>query len=335
MKKDKWLDIFFWSVIFISWIITFFVALKEDSLTLTLLIDNIKADSTLFPNIIRTGILMFLSQFVILWFLTIPYFSVKYIKRKNKIERSDEYDLKNDEYYREIIPKYSVGVLSYIDDFTIGANDVAATLLSLSLKKCIKIENDDIKISNSKIELMENENYILNCLKKDEIISIREFNNLIKKDAVASKLVKGKIETKKMFEKSIFGTIISILFGRMTLYLCESISRITQNKSFSNPILLLSFCVGVFLSYLYPLFLWGRMIVYWASKTTDPYIRNKKGKELNKKIEGLRKYINDYSTMEDKDKESLTIWEEYLIYSVMFGINKKVAEDILRFVRVE
>ena len=66
------------------------------------------------------------------------------------------------------------------------------------------------------------------------------------------------------------------------------------------------------------------------------YRRTEKGEEINKNIEGLKQYIKDYSLLKDKDKETLTVWEEYLIYSVIFDINDaKIVQKIFDFVEIE
>ena len=67
---------------------------------------------------------------------------------------------------------------------------------------------------------------------------------------------------------------------------------------------------------------------YKMLNTLDPYIRNDEGKIINLKLEGLRKYLVDFSKIEEKTKEQLVLWEEYLVYSVILGINTKVIEEV-------
>jgi len=57
---------------------------------------------------------------------------------------------------------------------------------------------------------------------------------------------------------------------------------------------------------------------------TKTHILTKTGKIELEKAQGLKDYIIDYSLMEEKDIESVIIWEEYLAYAVAFGIPNKI-----------
>lgn len=58
--------------------------------------------------------------------------------------------------------------------------------------------------------------------------------------------------------------------------------------------------------------------------------RTELGEMVNVKLEGLKNYIKGYSLL--KEKEQLKLWDEYLIYSVMFSENTKVLYDVSRYV---
>lgn len=61
-------------------------------------------------------------------------------------------------------------------------------------------------------------------------------------------------------------------------------------------------------------------------KRTKLHVFTKKGKEEYKKVAGLKKYIIDYSLMEQRELDSIILWDEYLAYSVAFGISNKVSK---------
>ena len=62
------------------------------------------------------------------------------------------------------------------------------------------------------------------------------------------------------------------------------------------------------------------------------YKRTDLGEEINYKIEGLKKYIKDYSLLDEKEQEMLEIWDEYLIYSLIFKQNNTIKNDMEKFV---
>lgn len=86
---------------------------------------------------------------------------------------------------------------------------------------------------------------------------------------------------------------------------------------------------------LYPIIRIPYLILYKYNIKQTPFIRSKKGNEINKKLAGLRNYIKDYSMLDQKSMEALTLWEDYLIYSVMFGQNKKVSSELKQFFSIK
>ena len=56
------------------------------------------------------------------------------------------------------------------------------------------------------------------------------------------------------------------------------------------------------------------------------YMRTEKGKEVNRQIDGLKLFMEKFSNIDNKDAKHLFLWEDYLIYSVIFDINKKIQD---------
>ena len=63
-----------------------------------------------------------------------------------------------------------------------------------------------------------------------------------------------------------------------------------------------------------------------------PYERTARGEELNKKIEGLKNYIRDYSLLSEKNAYTISLWEDYLIYSVVFGQNDVIVKEFEKYI---
>jgi len=49
--------------------------------------------------------------------------------------------------------------------------------------------------------------------------------------------------------------------------------------------------------------------------------------EEAKKLKGLKNFLNDFSKIEDREANLVVIWEEYLMYAMIFGIAKKVMKE--------
>ena len=77
------------------------------------------------------------------------------------------------------------------------------------------------------------------------------------------------------------------------------------------------------------------LVIRYAKSPKKIYKRTKKGEELNKKMKGLKKFLEDYSMLSEQDSNTLGLWDEYLIYSVMFGQNKKIVEEYTKYLEIK
>ena len=67
----------------------------------------------------------------------------------------------------------------------------------------------------------------------------------------------------------------------------------------------------------------------------ENYVRTEKGSEINYKLEGLKNYIKDFSILDEKDKDYLSLWGEYLIYSTIFNLNNNVLNEMLNLIIIK
>ena len=68
---------------------------------------------------------------------------------------------------------------------------------------------------------------------------------------------------------------------------------------------------------------------YYRMNKQNPYIRNKQARNINKKLEGLRNYMKDFSQLSESQYNEIVLWEDYLIYSVILGQNSKIVKEIM------
>lgn len=266
------------------------------------------------------------------------------IKERVKISNVTGADLlkyKEKLYYREILKSYSPAELSYIDNFEIdGKREVIATLLSLKLKGAIDILNDKIEIKNDKSkDLLLTEEFVLRNIKNGKVyLKYDSFKNKILEEVNKDGLVDEHpllAEAKIACEKIILFIIVCVfyIFG----FLCLKI----LNKDVDEIFSIFSFALVLILVVYYresKVILSKRMPKYEAfvkrMAKCEFLKRSQKGEDINIRIEGLKKYIKDYSLLDEKNKDALDVWEEYLIYSVLFNGNLKVIYDMSNLVNI-
>lgn len=307
----KIVDIVFWSIIIVDTIFNFKDNISNLSGMKECILFGLEI-LILFPLLSIVSLLK--------WFwLTLIYLYIKISRKNFKGEKLEKIDFKNDSYYRDIITQYSPGVLSYIDDFTIGEKDIVATIMSLELKNKIKI-GDEIEVIDATDEnLDENEKYILNKITDRNIkdIDIEVFE----KNVISDCLNDGLLEEIKDIEEIVIKRILKCVFIYIWLSMLDSLPYGESIPLWLAPVI-------IFAKFIFPII----AIIYIISVRTNiklnPYIRNKKSKDINLKLEGLKKYMKDYSLLNQKSGEEINIWEDYLIYSVIFGQNTELVDEI-------
>lgn len=258
------------------------------------------------------------------------YFGFRFGIKRFKKDKLSEIDFKKYEaYYRDILKNYSPAELSYIDKFEIlPQNDIAASLLSLELNNNIYLDNK-IQINNTSTEnISSNEKYILDSIEDGKITNLNEteFTTKVKEDAIRNGLLK---ESKIEWGKFTRVLILSLSFMVLMIFICitlfsDFVSNPTNIADWKLFILMFAILLILYL----PISIGIYFYTYIVKMKKNSYIRTKKGEELNENLEGLKNYLKDYSNIHEKDEKSLTLWEDYLIYSVIFNQNTKVIKNI-------
>ncbi len=76
----------------------------------------------------------------------------------------------------------------------------------------------------------------------------------------------------------------------------------------------------------------AKMVIVKSNKSfQNNYERTEKGNEIAEKINGLKKYINEFSLLSQREKEEVILWEDFLIYAVTLEENEKIIKDIFRY----
>lgn len=260
------------------------------------------------------------------FYIILIFIVIKIMRKREYKNQLSKIDYKNEgEYYRDILKGYSPFLLSYIDNFIFeGKRDIIATILNLQLKQVIKIENNTIIKLKEDNNLEESEQYILdNVLNgKIKIADTRELEQKIVKDAQNKELIEIKESSKGKNDKPLKNKLIIAFIISIFIFMILSAIATSINSDLLTTIILifgLIFCNPIFYIILF-------IIKYYLSKAKIK--RTNKGEEINTKLEGLKNYIQEYSKLKEKNANDILLWEEYLIYSVIFNINDNVIKEM-------
>ena len=165
-------------------------------------------------------------------------------------------------------------------------------------------------------------------------ISEIKLQETVRKDALKHKIVEQREESKKKKKKRMFKAILIAVIVNIVMRVAFNI--ISEMNFENNMIPIISFVIYVIalmIFALYPTIVIISFIIYNVKSTLDPYFRTKEGEELNRSIEGLKNYLKDYTLLDEQEKDGIVVWEEYLVYSVLFNQNKKMIEKYKSIVK--
>ncbi len=220
---------------------------------------------------------------------------------------------------------------------------VSATLLSLARKKAISFEQDE----KSKIYITVNNSKEIEKLKQDEtniwelLYNIAEYKKTISKSEEDIKNIKismGDIEQyAKNKDKQFLSKIESLEkiakaeetkkgnYDEKT----EKLANKWSNKSVVYYILTFVFICMLFLIvpiiFAVPCLICAVLCTMIAKKTRA---LTQKGVNEREKWRALKRYMEDFSLLKEREVPELILWEKYLVYATAFGISDKVLQQL-------
>ena len=251
------------------------------------------------------GIIIFWSAIIIGGFLINKTFNL-YMNLKNR----------KNIYYRDIPGNYTPAIASLIYDNTYESSlDIPATILSLVGKKILQFDDNlNIRtIKTEKVKKLDNhEKYLYNCLKNGSKIDSAQFKNHVINDALAKNLIKKKEDQKDNNQSFIFFFIMFCV-----LALLGSMPRFPGY----NVIAIILIAVTII----------GTAILSIKEKnaSNNNYENTLLGNEEKVKLSGLKHFLLDFSDLDSKEEKYIYLWEEYLAYAYMFGINNTIFNKFL------
>lgn len=71
-------------------------------------------------------------------------------------------------------------------------------------------------------------------------------------------------------------------------------------------------------------------IKFWVYDE-NKWVKTQKGYEIYMKVVGLKNYINDYSMLSESELVKINLWEDYLIYAIIFNNTSKLNKENMEF----
>lgn len=258
--------------------------------------------------------------------------TAKEVSRMEKLNSSDF--KKNHDYYRDIIHNYSPTLLSYIDNFKIDLpRDIIGTIMLLEQKEYLKIENGILINSNiDTSKLSKLEKYILQNIHSGNLtINSKDVKEIVQEEGLGKEVI---VLNKKYKKSNLWNKIRNLIFIFFILaififYLEETFPQI-HLPSFFRIIVGIFVIIAVYIGITH--LLYEKKL--HKNRKTDPYFRTQKGEDINEKLEGLKEYLKDYGHMKNKEAEMINLWEDYLIYAIIFGENDIASLKYLKYIKV-
>ena len=282
----------------------------------------------LFANI------LFGNGFILLITVTIIGYLV--IRVGNNIYNKIKVRLSKDEgiYIRDIEVEYSPAVLSYLQNQKIEKKkDLVSCILNLCAKGFLKIkkkeenhyELEPLPNQNSEI-LKKDEKYLYDRICKKEKINMSTWIRYVREEFESYHFTKeNKIQLSNVF-----------LFLYIAIMIILAIySQITGNNQISDEMfnmMFVPFFVAFELAILEPLM---RMIMRYLRKGEylDGTYTIKGAKEM-KRWDKYKKFLEDYTLLEDKPLESVIVLEKHLAYATVLNVNTNYTKSFIEQLEV-
>lgn len=226
-------------------------------------------------------------------------------------------------YFDKLLERYSAASISAIDLIEGNGNRlIVITLLRLEAKHKIKFLKDEIEILDyDTTGLTKSEVYVLLNIIQGKV-RIKSFDNIYKiayKECAKNNFMKSK-KTKYMDIGNIIlvFVLVAILITFFLSFYEVMVGNIDILGYFKSPIV----------KWIFRIILIAMLVVYLLAifSSSVDYERTKIGNDLNQKIDVFKSYINN-------NKKDFEFWDNYEIYSIMFGIdNTKKYKEISKYI---
>ena len=277
------------------------------------------------------GIIAVIAILAVLVFLFIQFIKyIKILKNTKKLQSEQKLD-----YYREKPEAGSTpgdALYLYYDGIGITTpvfgNLFSATMLNLKLKGYFDLVvnknekgKDEVIISrtNKDIDNLQYEEekiakFISNAMGANNSITLRELQKYIKKHGEKVMTLKEKTAN-VVKEKQI----------ELEKYDEKTSKQKTKYISVASVYLIIAVILFAVLPLSIPLIINGILAIAINRRLSR---LTQKGIDEKEKWKGLKKYMEDFSLLNEKEVPAIEVWEEYMVYATVFGIADKVIKQL-------
>lgn len=282
--------------------------------------------------------------------------ATKINKYKKELEKNKKIvpDIDLD-YYRELpdetaTPAEACFVLNGTQDVS---KILSATILDLTLKGYLKAEQIDKKINIEVLEkdrtsLAEDEKQVLELIEKvrkskstgqmeNTVITVKDLEKYIEKHPSSFENVKNKLEKIAKDKAQEKGKFDKKVYKQSEKYVAKSIgySFIPISVAFAM-IGTIAYIVGyvdsmikyILISGIFTIVISIINIIMCSILASRFNGFTQKGVNEKEQWKAFKKYMEDFSLLDEKEVPQLVIWEKYLVYATAFGIAEKVIKQL-------
>lgn len=254
----------------------------------------------------------------------------KILKELNKLKPTQELKYFRDLPDENATPGEAIFLLEkQYSSFNIHFSQIfSATLLNLCLKKYIELKVDNTKKNKEAIKIVnlnkdetglkEDEKeilqFLLKAIGKKEEISMKDLEKYITNhSSTITKLIE---KTHKNVKKSMI----------KNKYFDEK--EYKEWTKFETKAIM--YFIGIFFTFiLFPLAIVFLINTIYCGKIAKKInVLTQTGLDQKEMWKGLKKYMEDFSLLNEKEVPALVVWEKYLVYATAFGISEKVLKQL-------
>lgn len=228
-----------------------------------------------------------------------------------------------------------------LEDGIIDEHSLSATLMDLINSDYIKLEYNNSSSKNLKYKLFNNKDIILKREEKDtkelflyECYLLEWFFSYNKDNTITAeqlhKFLNNDIDNKKETphdKMSYFQALVFMSFPIEKYYNKEKLRR----KKLMYLLFLVSgfipwFAFASYVAEFLAIYGFGNLMFISPS-----YTLNQTGVNEIAKWKALKKYLNDFSNVKDKNAQMVELWDYYLVYSIALDISSTASNEMYDF----